>query len=108
MSDLQLALIVIGAVLVAAVYAYNKWQEARYRRQADAGLSPSQTDVLFRSTADPRPAGSPRVEPTLAVDAAPPDLTVPQQRGDSQQPSKGELFEQLDLIVDIQAPAPTP
>src|SRR5256885_930263 len=54
MSDLQLALIVIGVLLIAAVFAYNKWQEARYRRQADAALSPSQTDVLLHSTAEPR------------------------------------------------------
>ena len=38
MSELQIALIAFGGVLVAAVWGYNVWQEKRYRRRAESIL----------------------------------------------------------------------
>ena len=48
MSDLQAALLGIGVVVIVAVLAYNKWQEAKYREQAKRGFSGDHDDVLFR------------------------------------------------------------
>ncbi len=47
MSDLQLGLLVIGALVVAGVIAYNKWQELRLRRKAQAEFGSRHQDVLM-------------------------------------------------------------
>jgi FtsZ-interacting cell division protein ZipA len=47
MSELQLGLLVIGAVVVIAVLAYNKWQEVRYRREAEQAFGVGHDDVLM-------------------------------------------------------------
>ncbi len=55
MSNLQLALIVAGVLLVLGVIIFNWWQERRIRRRIDAAFRPQ-----------PAPAqDAPRVEPTL-------------------------------------------
>ena len=35
MNELQIGLLAIGAIVVVAVLAYNKWQERRYRAFVD-------------------------------------------------------------------------
>ena len=46
MSEFQLGLLVIGAVVIALVYGYNLWQERRFRQKTDAAFLRNQTDVL--------------------------------------------------------------
>lgn len=58
MSDLQLGLIVIGALAVAGVLAYNLLQERSARRQAESAFASRHADVLL----DERET---RREPTL-------------------------------------------
>jgi len=48
MSDLQLALLALAGAIVLAVVVYNKWQERRHRRQAEALFQGAQADVLSR------------------------------------------------------------
>jgi FtsZ-interacting cell division protein ZipA len=55
-SNLQLALIVAGALLVIGVIIFNHWQERRIRRRIDAA---------FRKPEEGAPPAAPRVEPTL-------------------------------------------
>jgi FtsZ-interacting cell division protein ZipA len=55
MSNLQLALIVAGVLLVLGVVIFNGWQERRIRRRIDAAFRPQPV-----ATQD-----APRVEPTL-------------------------------------------
>lgn len=109
MSDLQLALIALGIALVAAVIAYNKWQESRFQRRAEAGLQPSQSDVLLRSTAEVEPRPVNRVEPVLGADEAPGEAPpeVSSRAPDEAVPAHfkpGELSEAIDFIVGFQAP----
>ena len=61
MSTLQIGLLIIGAVLVIAVYGYNLIQERRIRRRMDEA---------FKTTADPllEPAPGPRVEPRERIE----------------------------------------
>src|SRR5512140_101249 len=54
MSDLQLALIVLGAALVAAVAIYNLWQERRARRRAEAAFRGGHADALLDPEAERR------------------------------------------------------
>jgi hypothetical protein len=83
MSDLQLGLLAIGVAVVAGVIAYNKWQEAKLRRRAEAAFGPRHGDALLRGAGagqegDSRPAATPPPDPvartiehTLAADAPP-------------------------------------
>ncbi len=86
-SDLQLALIGVGAAGVGGVWAYNKWQERKLRQLAERILhgggtpdvlaDPSTAEVAAGSSAaaatDDRIEPVERVEPVLpaAADAAP-------------------------------------
>ena len=76
MSDLQLALIALGAALVAAVAGYNVLQERRARRRAEAAFRGAHVDALL----DPLAA---RLEPVLGELPA----------DDRQDPSLGALDE---------------
>lgn len=63
MSDLQVALLLIGGFIVVAVLLFNWIQERRYRKQAEAALRPITRDPLLDASL---PAGSEdRIEPRL-------------------------------------------
>ena len=47
MTELQMGLIGLGAAAVAGVLGYNKWQEMRQRKLAQAVLKPHHDDVLL-------------------------------------------------------------
>lgn len=63
MSDLQIALLLIGGFIVFAVLLFNWVQERRYKKQADAAFQPVTRDVLLEKTATPKTAA--RIEPGL-------------------------------------------
>jgi hypothetical protein len=62
-SDLQVSLLVLGALAVAGVFAYNKWQERQARRTAEEAFRSDHTDVLLDSQPSPKP--DERLEPVL-------------------------------------------
>ncbi|MFZ3042431.1 MAG: cell division protein ZipA C-terminal FtsZ-binding domain-containing protein [Thiobacillus sp.] len=75
MSDLQIGLLVIGAVVVTAVLLFNWTQERRFRKQADAAFQAPLGDALMQSGAMPHDMQK-RVEPALrepVFDAGGPD-----------------------------------
>jgi ZipA-like protein with FtsZ-binding domain len=76
MSDLQLALIGIGALVVAGVYGYNWYQEGRFRREAEHAFGDKPEDALFRRPAAAPAADSERIEPTLGAGAPAPDAAA--------------------------------
>ena len=94
MSELQIGLLVVGAVVVAAVFLYNKWQERRYRREAEARFGSHREDVLMRSGggAGEGIARVSRFEPLVSFEAEQEDA------GDS----IAGLSEFLDFIVPIE------
>jgi FtsZ-interacting cell division protein ZipA len=47
MTDLQLGSLIVGGVIVAAVYAFNWWQEYRYRKQASKAFARNESDALL-------------------------------------------------------------
>jgi hypothetical protein len=73
MTELQLGLIGLGATAVVGVFGYNKWQEYRQRKLAEAVLKPDHADVLLGdgAKAAPQPAVAERSEPEIRVDAPP-------------------------------------
>jgi hypothetical protein len=58
MSDLQLSLLALGAVVIMLVVAYNIWQERRARRRAQKAFAGTAGDALFEEAPERR-------EPTL-------------------------------------------
>lgn len=72
MSDLQMGLLAIGAVIVVAVLAYNKWQDLRYRRQAERSFGTGHEDVLLQPAQETGlietspPAAAPAAAPAVA------------------------------------------
>jgi len=108
MSDLQIALLAIGIALIAAVFAYNKWQEARFRRLAENGVKSGHADVLLHSSAQAEAPAGPagRVEPVWAdegeaIEKAPVTSPAPASK-----PSTAVLSEAIDFMVTLEAPAP--
>jgi len=114
MSDLQIGLLAVGAVVVIAVLAYNKWQEARYRREAERSLGSRHDDTLLATagslaTAAPskttlRSHGAPvgeRIEPTFDGQGAGPAPII--------RPTSDEatLSDSIDFIVTVDASADT-
>jgi hypothetical protein len=89
--------VIVGAVVVAAVFLYNKRQERRYRREAEAGFASQREDVLMRSGVGPGlgAAFAPereRFEPLVAFEA--------EQEGAAARTAG--LSESLDFIVPIE------
>ena len=65
MSDLQLSLLVIGAVVVGGVYLYNRVQERRLRSRLQQAFGGTHDDVLLRTGAESAQAEG-RLEPRFA------------------------------------------
>jgi FtsZ-interacting cell division protein ZipA len=53
MSELQISLIGLGVLLVAAVWGYNFWQERKQQRSVEAAFSAAQPDVLMAGRNEP-------------------------------------------------------
>jgi FtsZ-interacting cell division protein ZipA len=47
MNDLQIILIIIGALIIAAVLLFNWWQERKFNQQIESGFSKPQNDALL-------------------------------------------------------------
>lgn len=69
MSDLQIALAILGAVVIAAVYAYNAWQERKLRRRLEQAFEGQHEDVLLKRGGDSA-APAPRIEPRIGGESA--------------------------------------
>lgn len=94
MSELQLGLLGIGALVVAGVLIYNKLQEARLRRQSEQAFASRHDDVLLGSKAASRRGASAheRIEPTLSP--APEEGSA----------ASGMLDSRIDFIATLEAP----
>jgi FtsZ-interacting cell division protein ZipA len=58
MSDLQIALIAIGALIILAVLILNWWQERRFHRQVQSQFADIKNDVLLPESAAQTPLDS--------------------------------------------------
>lgn len=65
MTELQMGLIGLGAAAVVGVLGYNKWQEMRHRKVAEAMLKPQHDDVLLGGGTSPTGTTQERSEPEL-------------------------------------------
>ncbi len=98
MSDLQLSLLVIGAVVVGAVFLYNWLQERSYRRGIQRAFN-THDDVLLKAGVESALTDG-RLEPQIV----PPEV----ERGDDGPASDAEASgdSPLDYIVELDSDAP--
>jgi hypothetical protein len=109
MSDLQLGLLAIGVAVVVGVIAYNKWQEAKLRRKAEAAFGAQHGDALLRgatgdgewsrrapSASGPLPADH-AIEHTLVAEAP---LAAPTERPAGPLPAS-MLDSEVDYVVEL-------
>lgn len=124
MSDLQLSLLVIGLVVVAAVYLYNWWQERRLRRRLQDAFGEERDDALMKAQAAPADRMEPqvRLEPQLqsafAGDAGADREPVTMPAAEAERAAAAEMLaaapvpevpwfdEALDYVAEIRASAP--
>jgi FtsZ-interacting cell division protein ZipA len=92
MNELQVALVVIGVIAVVAIVIYNRIQERKYRRQAEAGFSGARADALM----DEEPAAGParRVEPAVKDPIFDPDGVELAEHPGGQEPHFGTALEE--------------
>ncbi len=64
-SDFQWALIIIALFIVIGVVFYNRWQEAKYKKQAEQAFWSRHHDVLLQEPAGSDNGNPGRVEPSL-------------------------------------------
>ncbi len=99
MSDLQISLLVLGALLVGGVYLFNWRQEREFRRKAEQAFTREHADVLLQDDA-PDSSAPARVEPKLKV---PPPPTA---RMVGAPPDGDQIDSVIDYVVDVYPPRP--
>lgn len=52
MSELQTALLIIGFLMIVAVYAYGWWQQKKYRKKFTAAFQTTQSDALYQNSSN--------------------------------------------------------
>lgn len=117
MSDLQISLVVIGALVVGAVCLYNWLQERRYRRRLRQVFENAPDDVLLRSgiesvhadgRLEPQLEGSPRPGPPSPEEGGH-RLPVPAAASGPAAPrgAPASSFDAvLDYVVEIESDTP--
>jgi FtsZ-interacting cell division protein ZipA len=118
MSDLQLGLVILGLLVVAAVVLYNKWQERKLGRHHQAAFGSRHEDVLLREPAvsteaptEPVPAlrepsgAEARVEHTLGDEPA---SSPPAAISKEEEPSLAAavLDPAVDYIIELSCGRP--
>ncbi|MDP2827619.1 MAG: cell division protein ZipA C-terminal FtsZ-binding domain-containing protein [Sulfuricellaceae bacterium] len=98
MNELQLGLLAIGGIVVLAVVIFNRWQERKFRRQAEQNFQSRHDDVLLST-----PSGGERMEPVLDADDDSDHDHYPIQQSDideSDEPSISTDQDQEPVLLD--------
>jgi hypothetical protein len=98
MSDLQLSLLVIGALVVAAVLVYNQVQQRRLRQRITESFGEARGDVLMSGGG----GAQPRIEPQLDGHAAPAPGAGPAEPA-----SAAEIDEVIDCVATLACASPS-
>src|SRR6185503_15148596 len=105
MSDLQLSLLVVGAMVVGGVCLYNWLQERSYRRKLEQAFGDAPADVLLERAAAPVTDDG-RLEPRLQRTPAP-ARTVPTESPRAERAAGAaaspRFDPELDYVADVEA-----
>jgi hypothetical protein len=110
MSDLQLSLLAIGAVVVGAVYCYNWMQERGLRRRMQQAFGAAHEDVLLKGSVESALADG-RLEPQLvprepAAGRREPGSDRGSEPGSEHEASTSGFDAVLDYVAEIDSDAP--
>lgn len=100
MSDLQLSLLALGAVVVAGVYLFNLYQERQWRRRTQQAFAAHRPDVLLDGDGDGD--GATRVEPSMAPPSEAPPAPV---AGEPVAGGAAAIDPVIDYVVEVTLPA---
>ncbi|MEI7681132.1 MAG: cell division protein ZipA C-terminal FtsZ-binding domain-containing protein [Betaproteobacteria bacterium] len=109
MKDLQISLLVIGAVVVAAVWGFNLWQERQLRRRTEKAFAREHRDVLLEGSGG---KSMERVEPSMNGDSQPavvadPKSLVQQAVPQARPPAVASTIDPvIDFVVEVSLPEP--
>ncbi len=113
MSDLQISLLVIGAVVVVAVYLFNWMQARRLQRRLERTFGSEHEDVLLQPA--PVAAGpGQRVEPLFQPQETPESAAQSEAGAGAQSPEPAVLpvdacfDEKIYFIAQVESDAPIP
>jgi FtsZ-interacting cell division protein ZipA len=96
MSELQIGLLAIGALVVAAVLAYNRVQERRARREAERAFRSGHDDILLHEPVAAAGAAMVAEGPGVAPQELPPPSPGMSQPDETAQPDPA-----IDYIIDF-------
>ena len=103
MSDLQMSLLVIGAVVVGAVYLYNWLQERRFRSGMQRAFGSAHDDVLLKAGVESALTDG-RLEPQIVPPEAVRDRDARHAGSTAETPHGFDSI--LDFVAEIDADAP--
>ena len=120
MSDLQIGLAMLGVLLVAAVLAFNWWQERQFRRRGEKAFSSRHDDVLLNQSATQAASAAefapsqrhslddPRIEPSMEPSMEPHPDSAPHAAAPAFSPAqKSDLADvpqpEIDYIAELHA-----
>ena len=120
MSDLQIGLAMLGALLVASVLAFNWWQERRFRQRGEESFASRHDDVLLnRPSTQAATAAAfassqrdaldePRIEPSMEQRMEPQLDAAPEPAAPASSPAaRSGVVDfprpEIDYIVEIRA-----
>jgi len=119
MSDLQIGLAVLGVLLVAAVVAFNWWQERQFRQRGEDAFPGRHDDVLLGHSATRSPPATsapqqghtldePRIEPSMEPSMEPrldiaSGVATPASAGAAKFTSGALPQAEIDYITEIRA-----
>jgi hypothetical protein len=112
MSDLQISLLVIGIVVVGAVYLFNWVQERKLRRKLEQAFSVEHDDVLLGTSPLPAVADrriEPQLQPVGGLPGAPvvsEPVPAPVAMSSEEFPPVPGLDPALDFVAQIDAGTP--
>jgi len=106
MSDLQLSLLVIGAVVVGAVYLYNWLQERNFHHRMQKAFGSAHDDVLLKAGIESAlPDG--RLEPQIVPpDQDYEDRAAPAPNAFGSQEATPGFDPAIDYVADVEADTP--
>jgi len=101
MSELQIGLLAIGALVVVAVLIYNRVQEGRARRHAERAFGSGHDDILLQPSAVARGAGTDSENSNETSQAAPRPAQRVAPQDETAQPDPA-----IDYIIELTAGQP--